>query len=135
MIRFNGSTLQPGLIFFAFVFFRGHYAIVDCVGMKHYRAEVEEKETQPPASRREGGQQYEKSDWNRAKHPEKAHKFVSFIDVSQTGNDTQDNCYCVARFAFGGFRRAALPIAPVTALRITWQEMPAIRTRHFISRA
>src|SRR5437879_1122204 len=40
------------------------------------------KRDRAPASRREGGQQYEKSDWNRAKHPEKAHKFVSFIDVS-----------------------------------------------------
>jgi len=88
MIRFNGSTLQPGLIFFAFVFFRGHYAIVDCVGMKHYRAEVEEKEAQPPAGRREGGQQHEKPDRDCAKHPEKTCEFVSFIDVSQTGNNT-----------------------------------------------
>src|SRR5437867_3298959 len=103
--------------------------------MKHYRAEVEEKEAQAPAGRREGSQQHEKHDRDCAKHPEKTCEFVSFIDVSQTGNNAQDNCYCVARFAFRSFLLATRPIAPVTVLRITWQEMPAVRTRHPIVRA
>ncbi len=34
-------------IFFALVFFRRHDAIVNCIGMKHYRDEVKEKETDP----------------------------------------------------------------------------------------
>jgi hypothetical protein len=56
--------------------------------VKHYSAEVEEKEAQTPPGRGERGKQHEKSDWDCTKHPEKTCEFVSFIDVSQTGNDT-----------------------------------------------
>ena len=56
---------------------------------------------------------------------------MSFVDMSQTGNDAQDNRYCVTRFAFRGFRRAALPIASVTALRVLWKEMPAVMDKAF----
>ena len=75
------------LILFAFVFFRRHHAIVDSVRMKHYSAEVKEKEAQAPAGGCEGSQQYKNSDWDRTNHPEEARKFMSFVDVSQTGND------------------------------------------------
>src|SRR6266704_2853079 len=85
--RFNALTLQPGLILFAFVFFRND-AIVHGVRMKHYRAEVKEKEAQTPPGRCERGQQHEKPDWDCAKHPEKTCEFVSLINVSQPGNDT-----------------------------------------------
>src|SRR5438093_10046457 len=78
---FNGS------IFFAFVFF-GYDAIVDSIRMKHYRAEVEEKEAEPPSGRCERGEQHENPDRDCAKHPEKTCEFMSFIDVSQAGNDT-----------------------------------------------
>ena len=58
---------------------------------------------------------------------------MSFIDVSQTGNDTEHHCDQVARFAFRGLCCAAHPIAAVAAFRVFRQKMPAIRARHFIA--
>jgi hypothetical protein len=82
--RFNLVTIS---ILFTFVFSGRNHAIVDGVGMKHYCAEVKEKETQAPPGRCEGSQQHENSDWNSANHPQKAYEFMSFVDMSQTGND------------------------------------------------
>ncbi len=102
--------------------------------MEHYRDEVKEKEADAEAGRGDCGQKYENSHGNRSGHPQKTCEFMSFVDMSQTGNDAEDNCYRVTRFAFRSFRRAALPIASVTALRVLWQEMPAVRTRHLVGR-
>jgi hypothetical protein len=105
-------------VLFALVFFRRRHAIVHCVGMKHYRDEVEEKEAKAPAGRCERSKQHEDADWDRTKHPEKARELVSLVNMSQAGNDTENNCDSVARFAFRRFSRATCPITPVTALGI-----------------
>ncbi len=83
--------------------------------MKHYRDEVEEKQTEAPARGSERRQQYEDPDWDRTKHPQKARELVSLINMSQAGNDTEDNCDGVTRFAFRRFSRPACPITPVAA--------------------
>src|SRR6058998_2171679 len=134
--RHVGALLNPSttLILFAFVFFRRYDAIVYCICVKHYRDEVKEKETDAEAGRGDRRQKYENSHGNRSGHPQKTCEFMSFVDMSQTGNDAEDNCYRVTRFAFRSFRRAALPIASVAALRVLWQEMPAVRTRHLVGR-
>src|SRR6266487_4398788 len=49
--RCKDATLS---ILFALVFFRRHYAIVNCVCMKHYRHELKEKEPDPQACRGDG---------------------------------------------------------------------------------
>src|SRR6266540_5574554 len=104
--RFN-LTPSTFSVLFAFVFSRRRHAIVHCVRMKHYRDQVKEKETESPASRRERRQQHEDPDWDRTKHPQKARKLVSLINMSQAGNDTKDHCDGIARFAFRSFSRAA----------------------------
>src|SRR5438874_10857491 len=81
--------------------------------MKHYRNEVEEKQTEAPAGRSECGQQHEDADWDRTKHPQKARELVSFVNMSQAGNDTKDNCHGVARFAFCRFCRPMLRLTTV----------------------
>ena len=113
MIRFNASTLQPFnaatiSILFAFVFSRRHDAIIHGVGMQHYRAEVKEKQTETPPGRRDGGQEHKDPDRDRASHPKKARQDMSLVNVSQSRNDTEHNCYRVACFAFRSFRCAAL---------------------------
>ena len=133
--RFTPQTRERfTLILFAFVFFRCCDAIVYCVRVKHYGDEVKEKQADAEAGRRDRGQKYENSHGNRSGHPQKTCESMSFVDMAQTRNDAEYNCYRVTRFAFRSFRRAALPIASVTALRVLWQEMPAVRTRHFIRR-
>src|SRR6266404_1195304 len=82
--RFNPSTDS---ILFALVVFRRRDAINYGVGMKHYRDKVKEKETDPEPGRRDGSQKDENSDRNSAGHPQKAYEFMSFVDMSQTGND------------------------------------------------
>lgn len=123
------------LVLFALVLFRRLYAVIHGVGMKHYRDEVKEKETQAPASRSERRQQHEDSDWDRTKHPEKAGELVSLVDMSQAGNNTKDNCHSVTRLAFCRFGRPLRPITLVTSLGIFRQQMPAEWTVHFISGA
>ena len=120
-------------VFFAFVFSRGHDPVIHRVCVKHHRDEIKEKETEPPAGRRKGGQQHEDADWDRTKHPKKARELVSLVNMPQAGNDTKDYSNGVARFAFRRFRRAACPIASIAVFGIFWQQMPAIWTRHFIS--
>jgi hypothetical protein len=129
--RFNPSTIS---ILFAFVFFRCYDTIVYSIRMEHHGDEVKEKEADAEAGRGDRGQKYENSHGNCSGHPQKTCESMSFVNMSQTRNDAQDNCYCVTRFAFCSFRRAALPIASVTALRVLWQEMSAVRTGHFIHR-
>jgi len=55
--------------------------------MKHYSAEVKEKQAEAPPGRRKRSEQYEKPDRDRTEHPQKTSKFVPFVDVSQTWND------------------------------------------------
>jgi hypothetical protein len=100
--------------------------------MEHDRDEVKEKKTEAPAGRCECSQQHKDPHWDRTKHPEKARELVSFVNMSQAGNDTKDNCDGVARFAFGRFSRAARPITSVTPFDILRQKMPAVWTGHFI---
>jgi dinuclear metal center YbgI/SA1388 family protein len=102
--------------------------------MKHYRDEIEEKETEAPSGRREGGQQHENSYWNRADHPEKTRQFVTLVDMPQTGNDAQNHGYRIARLAFRGFGRTARPVTSIAACRVLWQQMSTVGARHFISR-
>ena len=122
-------------VLFALVFFGWRYAIVHCVGVKHYRDEVEEKQAEAPARRSECRQQHEDPDWDRTKHPQKARELVSLVNMSQAGNDTEDNRDGVTRFAFRRFSRSARPITPVAARGILSQQMAAVWTRHFISSA
>ena len=89
--------------------------------MKHDRNEVEEKQTETPARGSECRQQHKDPDWDRTKHPEKAHEQVSLVNVSQSRNDAKHNCDGVARFAFGSLGGAACPIAPIAACRVFWQ--------------
>ena len=103
--------------------------------MKHYRDEVEEKQTETPARGSECRQQHEDPDWDRTKHPEKARELVSLVNMSQAGNDTEDNRDGVTRFALRRLSRAARPITPVAACGILRQQMAAVWTRHFISSA
>jgi hypothetical protein len=126
---------MPFSVLFALVFFRWHHAVVHCVGMKHYRNKVEEKETKTPTGRCKRGQQHEDSHRDCPKHPEKADKLVSFVNMSQAWNDTKDNRDGVARFAFRRFSRATRPITSVAASGIFRQQTPAVWTGHFISRA
>ena len=101
--------------------------------MKHYRDKIEEKETETPTGRCERRQQHEDPNWDRTKHPEKSRKFVSLVNMTQAGNDTEDNCDGIASFAFCCFGRAACPITSVAAPGVFWQEMPAVWTGHFIA--
>jgi hypothetical protein len=103
--------------------------------MKHYREEVEEKQTEAPARRSECRQQHEDPDWNRTKHPQKARELVTLVNMSQAGNDAKDNSDGVARFAFCRFRRATCPITSVTPRGTFREQMPAVWTRQFISSA
>jgi len=114
-IRFN--TLTPSVLF-ALVIARRYHAIVHCVGVEHDSTEVKEKETETPAGGCECRQQHKDPHWDRPKHPEETHKLVSFVNMSQAGNDTKDNCDGVARFAFRSFGRATLPITSVAACGI-----------------
>src|SRR5437899_12268345 len=124
------------LVLLAFVFSRRHDAIIHGVGMQHYRAEVKEKQTETPPGRCDSGQEHKDPDRDCASHPEKARQNMSLVDVSQSRNDTEHNRHCVARFAFRSvFSRAALPIAPVAALCVLWQEMSAVRAWHCLARA
>src|SRR6266513_40389 len=84
------------LILFALIFFRRHNAVMNCVGMKHYRDEVKEKETDPESGGRDGGQKHENPYWNSASHPQKAYQSVSFVNMPYPGNDTKDNCDGIA---------------------------------------
>jgi hypothetical protein len=86
---FNASTLNASttLILFALVVSRRCDAIVYGVGMKHYRDKVKEKETDPEPGRRDGGQKDENSHGNSSGHPQKTSEFMSFVNMSQTGND------------------------------------------------
>ena len=102
--------------------------------MKHYREKVEEKEPNAPTSRCERRQQHEDPNRDRTKHPEKPRKLVSLVNMSQAGNDTEDNCDGIAGFALRCFSRAAFPITSVAALGVFWQEMAAVWTGHFIAR-
>jgi hypothetical protein len=122
-------------VLFAFVFFRWRYAIVYCIGMKHYREEVEEKQAEAPTRRSECRQQHKNPDWDRTKHPEKARKLVALINMSQAGDDTKDNGDGVTRFAFRSFTCATRPIAAITLCGIFREQMPAVWTRHFVSDA
>src|SRR5947209_18439161 len=135
MKSIHDVTIQQwnGLILLAFVFARRCDPIFYSIGAEHYGAEEEEEKAETPASGCESGQQHENPDRNRSGHPQKTCEFMSFVDVSQAGNDTQDNRYCVTRLALGSFRRAALPIASITALRALRQQMSTIWTRHFVS--
>src|SRR6476620_11443104 len=121
------------LILLAFVLFRRHYPIVDPIGMKHCCGEIKEKEAESPPGRGERGKENKNAHRDCANHPEKACEDMSFIDVAQTGNDTEHHCDQVASFAFRCFGCAAHPIAAVAASRVFWQKMPAIRARHFIA--
>jgi hypothetical protein len=123
------------LVLFALVFFRWHDAIVYCVSMEHYRTQVEEKEAKAPTGRCECSQQHEDPNWDRTKHPEKARKLVSLVNMSQAGNDTKDNCDGVAGFALRRLIRATCPITPVAACGIFRKEMSAVWTGNFISSA
>jgi len=131
---FNAFHAATILILFAFVFFRRYDAIVYSIRVKHYRDEVKEKQADAESGRCDCRQKYENSHGNRSGHPQKTCEFMSFVDMSQTGNDAEDNSYRVTGFAFRSFRRAALPIASVTALRVLWKEMPAVRTKHLVGR-
>src|SRR6266550_1198684 len=75
-------------IFFALVFFRRHDAIVNCIGMKHYRDEVKEKETDPESCGGDGGQKHENPDGNRTSHPQKTCQSVTLVNMPQTGDHT-----------------------------------------------
>ena len=71
--------------------------------MKHRRGEIEEKQTKSPSGRGERSKENKNAHGDRANHPEKAREDVSFIDVSQTGNDTEHHCdqrrsLCLPRF-------------------------------------
>jgi hypothetical protein len=123
------------LVLFALVFFRWLYAVVHGVGMKHYRDEVEKKETEAPASGSERCQQHEDSDRDRTKHPQKAGELVSLVDMSKAGNDTKNHCHSVTCLAFCRLGRPQRPITSVTPLGIFRQRMPAVWAVHFISSA
>ena len=101
--------------------------------MKHRRSEIEQEKAESPSGRGEGSEENKNADRDRANHPEKACKDVSFIDVSQTGHDTEHHCDSVAGFAFRGLRRAARPITAVAAFRVFRQKMTAIRARHLVA--
>src|SRR5215217_1842316 len=120
-------------VLFAFVFFRWRYAIVACVGVKHYRDEIEKKQSKAPARRSECRQQNKNPDWDRTKHPEKAGKFVALINMSQAGDDTKDNSDGVTRFAFRRFSCVTRPVAAITLGGIFRQRMPTVWTRHCVS--
>ena len=126
---------NPLSVLFTLVLFRWRHAIVHRVGMKHYRDEIEEKQTEAPARRSECRQQHEDPDWDRPKHPQKARELVSLVNMSQAGNDTEDNCDGVTRFAFRRFSRPARPITPVAARGVLRQQMSAVWTLDFISSA
>ena len=76
------------LILLAFVLCR-HDAVFDCVGVKHYRDKVEEKETYAEACGRDRSQEDEDSYWNCAEHPQETREFVSLINMAQPGDDAQ----------------------------------------------
>src|SRR5262245_55052267 len=101
--------------------------------MKHHRAEIEEEQAESPPGRGERSKENKNADRDRADHPKKARENVSLINVSQTGNDTEHHCDCVAGFSFCGLCRAPNPIASITALHVFRQKMPAIWTRHLIA--
>src|SRR4030095_8448907 len=101
--------------------------------MKHHRGEIEEEKAESPSGRGKGSKKDKNADRYRANHPEQANQYVSFIYVSQTGNDAEHHCDQVACFAFRGLCCAADPIAAVTAFRVLRQKMPAIRARHLIA--
>ena len=128
--RWNPSRIS---ILLAFVLFRRYHAILDPVGVKHRRGEIEEEQTEAPPGRGKRSKENKNTHRDCANHPEKAREDVSFIDVSQTGNDTEHHCDQIARFAFRGLCCAAHPITPVAAFRVFRQKMPAIRARHFIA--
>jgi hypothetical protein len=123
------------LILFALILFRGHDTIVNRVCMEHYRNEIEEKQTEAPPGRCERSQERKNPNWDRASHPEKARQHVSLVNVSQSRNDTQYNCYGVARLALRGLHRAARPITSVTPFGILRQEMPAVWAGHCVASA
>src|SRR5207249_12177695 len=66
------------LILFTLVFSWRHDAIVNRVRMKHYRDQVEEKETGAKSRRCDRGKKYENPSGNRASHPQETRQSVTF---------------------------------------------------------
>src|SRR5437762_2596049 len=130
----HDARMRPRLILFAFVFLRRHNAVLNPVGMKHRCGEIEEKQAKAPAGGSERSEENKNADWDGANHPEKTRQDVSFIDVSQAGNDAEHYRDRVARFSFSRLCRAAHPITAVAAFGVFRQKMPAIRARHLIAR-
>ena len=55
------------------------------------------------------------------KHEEHADKLVPFIDMAETGNNTEQNSKCVARFSFRRLLFRARPMAVIAFDRILRQ--------------
>jgi hypothetical protein len=59
-------------------------------------------------------------------------QFVTFIDMTQTWNDAEQNGHGIARLPFRRLGRAARPVTTVASLRVFGQEMPAVGAGHLI---
>ena len=101
--------------------------------MNHDAEPIKNEDAEPKPGGSKSGQECEgKRNWGDEKQEERAHHFVSFVNVSEAGNDTEQHRHRVARSWFGCFRGAERPIAAGASLRILGQQRAAIWTRHHV---
>jgi hypothetical protein len=130
--RFN--DLQASVLL-AFVR-SGADAVFDSPDVDHHREPIKNKHAD---SKPGGSKSREKTkrngDWRDEKKQYGAHYSVTFVNVSEAGNDAEQNRHRVACFWFGWCSGLARPIAAITGLCILGQSRATIRTRHRIGAA
>ncbi len=120
-------------ILFAFVALGGDDPVLNAPDMEHDGEPIEGKQQEGEAGRAGRGEKGEGDGHGSAdQHEKRSHRFVPFIDVTQSGNDAEHNGYGVARFALDRFGVGARPIAVIAGLRLLGQKVSAIRARHLV---
>ncbi len=95
--------------------------------MKHYRTPVGNQHQDSPTGGRDRGQDGEE-DRRRGdeKQDERPHNAMTFINMTQAGNDAEQNRHGITRFRLGRFRCLKRPIAVRARSRIFGQRGAAI---------